>query len=564
MRRLGALPAATAVILCAVLLAACGGSSSTGSSGGSGGSSGGSASGGSGSGPSNTTIVQTPAATKNLSSLTWWIWYRPIASLDPVKYNDYPEDLIIPNMCESLAKQVPGRKTVPDLATSWNQVNPKTLIINIRKGVSFWDGKPMTGADVLYSLQRNLVAANQSIYAYEFNDVKSMTLTGPYTLKVMFKIPNLTFMPEMASMAGAVVEKAYAEKEGSNFGTPKGGVMCTGPYKLASWDGVNSLVMVRNPSYWNKSLTPKTDRITFVWPQDPGQVGSAFQTGQFAGGFDILPSDVPVVQKLPNGNFYVGPESRAMEIEALIVVGTQGAITSPDVRRALDLSIERSQMAKVVFSGIGFPAYADADPGYWSYGQSQFQAAYNKLVPTGSSLAQAKTLVKQAGAAAKQPIVLAIQGGSQTAADEGAVIQQSAQAIGLNLKLHTVPDAQYGALFSDPASRKGFDLIETTNYDQDPDPVALYDDIALPKAVSNFNSYDNKPLVAILNKATATSNLSTRASLAIQAQTQIMKDLPWIPLLFIPDTTFVRKGVCGVTLDFSQMTGPWAASVGGC
>ena len=40
-------------------------------------------------------MVQTPAATRNLSSLTWWIWYRPIASVDPVKYNDTPENLII-------------------------------------------------------------------------------------------------------------------------------------------------------------------------------------------------------------------------------------------------------------------------------------------------------------------------------------------------------------------------------------------------------------------------------------------------------------------------------------
>jgi peptide/nickel transport system substrate-binding protein len=517
-----------------------------------------------GKGLTNTSMVQTPAATKNLSAITWWIWYRPIASLDPVKYNDYPEDLIIPNMCESLAKQVPGRKTVPDLATSWTQPNLKTLLINIRKGVKFWDGKPMTGADVLYSLRRNLVAANQSIYAYVFGYVKSMTLTGPYTLKVTFSRPNLTFMPEMAALGGAVVEKAYAQKAASNFGTPKGGVMCTGPYKLTSWDGVNSLVMTRNPNYWNKALTPKTDKFTFVWPQDPGQVGSAFQTGQFAGGFDILPTDVPVVQKLTNGNFYVGPESQAMEIEALIVVGTQGAITNPNVRQALEESIARAQMAKAVFAGVGFAAYADADPGYWSYDQSAYQAAYNKLAAAGSSLAHAKALVKQAGPAAKGPIVLAIQGGSQTAADEGAVIQQGAASVGLNVKLRTVSDAQYGALFSDPAARKGFDLIETTNYDQDPDPLALYADIALPNAVSNFNSYDNKPLIKTIQQALATTNLSQRAALTTQAQAQVMKDLPWIPLLFIPDTAFVRKGICGVTLDFSQMTGPWAASVGGC
>ena len=61
-----------------------------------------------------------------------------------------------------------------------------------------------------------------------------------------------------------------------------------------------------------------------------------------------------------------------------------------------------------------------------------------------------------------------------------------------------------------------------------------------------------------------TTNLAKRAKLVIAAQKLVMNDLPWIPLAFRPNTTFVRNGVCGVTLDFSAMTSPWAASVGGC
>jgi len=68
------------------------------------------------------------------------IWYRPIASLDPVKYADYPEQLIIPNMCESLFKEVPGQRIAPDLAQSWSEPNPTPYIFDIRKGVKFWDG----------------------------------------------------------------------------------------------------------------------------------------------------------------------------------------------------------------------------------------------------------------------------------------------------------------------------------------------------------------------------------------------------------------------------------------
>jgi peptide/nickel transport system substrate-binding protein len=520
-------------------------------------------SGASSNGGANTTLTHTAAATKNVSALTWWIWYRPLASLDPVKYNDYPEDLVIPNLCEPLVKEVPGQTTVPNLATSWSQPNPLTVIMNIRRGVKFWDGTPMTSADVVYSLQRNFVAANASIY-----DVKSITATGPYTVKVTMKAPNLTFIPELGSLGGSVVEKAFTIRAAANFGTPQGKVMCTGPFKLKSWNASSSLVMVRNDSYWNKSLMPKTKQITFVWPQDPGQVATAFQSGTFAGGFDILPSDIVTLAKASSGKLYIGPQSQAMEIQAMIVIGTKGAIANQDVRQALSLSINRQQLIKAVFNGIGAPAYTYIGGGYYSYQRAAYQAAYEKIAASynnaPSALKRAKALVTKAGSVAKLPIVLAVQGSSPDAANEASVVQQSAAAIGLTVKLKIVSDAQYGALFSDPKARIGFDLLQTTNYDQDPDPMALLNDIALPGAISNFDSYNDPAVVKLLNTANGTADLAKRAVLVIAAQTKVMQFMPWIPMVFIPPTAFVRQGICGVTLDFSQMMGPWAASVGGC
>lgn len=521
-------------------------------------------------GGSNTTLLKTSAATKDLSSLTWWIWYRPIASLDPVKYADYPEQTIIPNMCESLVVEAPGQKIEPDLATSWSEPNPTTYIFNIRKGVKFWNGQEMTSADVVYSLKRNFVLSNESIYAYEpaFADIKTITATGPYTVKVTLKAPNVTLVPEMASLGAAVVEQSFAEKAGTNFGTPEGKVMCTGPYELKSWNGDTSLTMVRNDDYWNKSLIPKTKTITFVWPQDSGQVASAFESGDFAGGYDILPSDIVPLSKATDGKLYIGPQSQAVISEILCVIGTKGAIANQDVRQALSLSINRSELISAVDYGVGAPAYTYADPGYFTYQKSAFESAYDKIAKAYSNsadaLAKAKKLVKEAGAVAKEPIVLAVQGGSTDAANEAEVVEQSADAVGLNFQLKVVTDAQYGALFSDPAARKGFDLIESSNYDGDPDALALYDDIALPNAISNFDSYDDPAVVKLLTEANATPNTTQRAKLVIKAQALIMQDMPWIPLTFVPDTAFVKKGICGVTLDFAQMYGPWAASVGGC
>ena len=40
----------------------------------------------------------------------------------------------------------------PDLASSFSIPNPTTYVYNLRHGVKFWDGHPLTSADVIYSL----------------------------------------------------------------------------------------------------------------------------------------------------------------------------------------------------------------------------------------------------------------------------------------------------------------------------------------------------------------------------------------------------------------------------
>jgi peptide/nickel transport system substrate-binding protein len=546
---------AGACALAAIAIAACGGTSS---------STGQSSTQTSANSSAANARTQTPAATKSAPSLTWFINPYPPSSLDPVKYNDYPEDNIIPNMCESLVRQVPGMKTVPWLARSWSAPNPTTLVFKLQKGVHFWDGAPMTSADVVFSLKRNLEPSAQSIYRTVFQYVKSMTATGPDTFTIKFSKPDVTFLPEMATLASAVVEPAYVRREGSKFGTPAGGLMCTGPYKFVSWNGTSSAAMTANPNYWDKAMKPKVKAITFPWPTDPGQTASGYQSGAAAGGFFLSTSVLPTLKHSNAGKLYIGPDSQTMEVMALIVVGTKGAIASPLVRRALYMSINRTGLITAAEAGAGTPGYADASPGYFSYAASQYAAAYQSLAKAGDDPTLAKKLAAQAGAVAKQPIVLAIPAGSQEVADVGQVVQQSAHAAGLNVRLKTVPLAQYGALFSDPSTRKGDDLIFTINYDQDPDPLAIYDDIAQPTGISNFNAYDNPKVVRLLNEARGTTDLNQRAALVIRAQSLVMQDLPWIPLDFRPNTAFVKSGICGVPLDFSMMASPWAASVGGC
>jgi ABC-type transport system substrate-binding protein len=84
--------------------------------------------------------------------------------------------------CDTLMSYASDGRLVPDLATSVSQPNDVTYVYDIRHGVKFWDGSPLTATDVAFSL--NLERAPGSPWAFFFPSVKSVTATSPYEVTV--------------------------------------------------------------------------------------------------------------------------------------------------------------------------------------------------------------------------------------------------------------------------------------------------------------------------------------------------------------------------------------------
>ena len=238
----------TAVAACALVAAACGRSVNSASSPAAGNIS-----------PTKGLVTSTPAGTKTVPSMVWAV-YRDVNSLDPIYAFDYPENTADSLMCESLLRQAPDGSLHPGLATISNP-GPTTMVFTLRPGVKFWDGHPVTPADVVYSLDRNTDPKLGGFYPLVFNRVKSIAATGSNQVTITLKQPDYWLQGELASMPGIIIEKAFAQKQGKNYGTPAGSIMCTGAYMFKSWNPGVGVVAVRNPHYWNSSVHPLVDQI---------------------------------------------------------------------------------------------------------------------------------------------------------------------------------------------------------------------------------------------------------------------------------------------------------------
>src|SRR6266571_7107834 len=204
-------------------------------------------------------VTTTAAGTKTVPSITWAV-YRDVNSLDPIYAFDYPENTAISLMCESLLLQAPDGSLQPGLATISNS-SPTTMVFTLKPGVKFWDGHPVTSADVVYSLDRNTDAKLGGFYGLVFDRVKSIAATSSTQVTITLKQPDYWLEGELASMPGMIIEKSFAQKQGKNYGTPAGSIMCSGAYKLKSFKPGVGVTAVANTHYWNSSVKPLVSQI---------------------------------------------------------------------------------------------------------------------------------------------------------------------------------------------------------------------------------------------------------------------------------------------------------------
>lgn len=509
----------------------------------------------------STSQVTTPPG-KALASVTWSGDYRAPYSEDPLTTADYPEETILGNVCESLLRTGADYSINPGLAKSWKQPDARHLVLELDPRATFSDGKPVTTADVVYSLKRNQDPNVASNYADSYNDVSSIAATGPGQVTITFSKDDYLFVGLLGILGGSVVEKDFAERAGRKFGTAQTGVMCSGPYTVASFDGTNSMVLKRNPHYWDPSRAAKTEKITFSFIGDPSALANALTSGALQGAFNVPSAALDQLRKATNGKLYVGAEGSTTQNIDLVVSKLTGGFADARVRQALSMAIDRQGIATTLFGGAADPLYAVAGPGFWetSPARSAYEAAYSSLVRKPDTAAAAR-LVTEAGASGKE-VSIGYAAGVPTQVQLAQVLQQTGNAIGLKVKIVGLPDQQYGSLFIDPKARAGYDSFLTINYMEYPEAANMYASYATRTGAQNFSGYNNAVVEDNLTKAQGSADPVVRARYVLAAQAVLNQDLPWIPIVQPRALLFQNTNVTGAPLTFSYMDNAWAASVG--
>jgi peptide/nickel transport system substrate-binding protein len=303
-----------------------------------------------------------------------------IPTLNPL--NDTTLASIIDDLSlETLFNLGPNYELEPNLATSMTQPNPVTYVYHLRQGVKFWDGTPLTSADVVYCWDQ--YRAPSSPDTSDFVDVKDIEAAGPYTVVVTLTQPNAAWRYVPADLPG-VFEMKFFEAHKATFGNAGTLIMGTGPWEVDSFDPTKGAELSANPHWWGGKVPIQRISVTLFSNETSEELAMR------AGEIDLVPYilDTKSFIKTSGANLLSAPSF----LTANFAMNTQVAPwNNVYVRRAVAYALNRPDIIGAS-GGSNSPVYTIIPPSTLREiaSQSQVNSLLGSLPQYKFNLAAAK------------------------------------------------------------------------------------------------------------------------------------------------------------------------------
>ncbi len=432
-------------------------------------------------------------------------------------------------------------KLAPELAESWEQQGPQTVLLKLRKGVKFHDGSDMTAEVVKWSLER-MGNHPKSLSKRLAENFQSIDIIDPSTIKINYKRPsalqllNLTVATAgTGSIGPAILSKAQMDKVGEEaFG--QGKVAGTGPMKLVDWKRDSEFTLTKFDNYWKMGedgqKLPYLDGLRYRLINDTAVHQMELKAGSLHTSRALAPANLPAIKGDPNLEVIMITWSPNRWFQGFNDKKSPFG-TNLKLRQATQYATDRDNLAKVMGLDTGWGGY------HW--GWIPAWSGYDESLPHYKfDLAKAQQLVKEAGVDSPQ-IELLHQ--TQTAHRQVAEMIQAMWAK-VGVKMTLLPAEQ-------AAGREKIKLGEFEMHiwtmAPSPDP-AHFERMFTCEGAANWNNYCNKEMDKCMLEAQAEMDATKRAE-KYKACQKILYEDAQLSNLFNTAMVFVhRKEVKGLKM----------------
>jgi peptide/nickel transport system substrate-binding protein len=421
----------------------------------------------------------------------------------------------------------------PMLATSWKPNSDGSVwTFNLRPGVTFHNGQPMTADDVVYSWTQYSDPKNASSALSAIGGVLLPTgvkKVDSMTVAFHLEAPNGNF-PYLVS---SDTYNAIIVPKGTDFSKWQSTFMGTGAFKLTSYTQNVGAQFAANPSHWGGGPYLDGTNFTFYTSQPPQIL--ALQGGQV----DVITQFVVQGAQglLNNPSFTIIPLKSSNHRE-LSMRNDQAPFTDSRVRQAVALSMDRTGMVAALLAGKGLLGNDSAF-------SPVFPSTDTSVPQRTQDIAKAKQLLAAAGHpnGFSTELVSEIY---QEMSSLAQVMKANLAKIGINAGLKVETQTQYYGKSTIGNSDWLDSTMSLVDYGSRGVPNVLLASTLTSKGTWNAARFKNPTYDMLVAQYIAALDLQTQKQVAGKIQTLLLQETPIVIPYFIEGLTASKSTVQGL------------------
>jgi peptide/nickel transport system substrate-binding protein len=370
-----------------------------------------------GSTPDDSTPTDTPAATAG-GTLRVGLVGGGSESLDPhtwVASHDIARASLVFETLTELDGEGEAQMLLANSITPNDDATVWTVVL--RDGVTFHDGKPMTTADVRYSIER-IQTKGYGAAILAGIDLASSVIIDDLTIELHLVQANAEMPLLFADLFTSIVPDGV-----DDFTAPIG----TGPFMLDSYTAGERSELVRYDGYWQDGK-PLLDGVELIIISDPSARVNALLSDQIDVAVQIPATAVPQIESTDGLALVVSPGVAAVQYYMRM---DTPPFDDPRVREAMKLAIDREKCVEVGLGGYGSVGNDLFGPSHPSYASDIPQREYDP--------AAAKALLAEAGYPDGISVELMTAKAGPGMQECAVVFADSAAAAGIDITVREVP-----------------------------------------------------------------------------------------------------------------------------
>ncbi len=471
-------------------------------------------------------------------------------SLDPHKAQGNWENNIIGDLFLGLMTEDAAGNSIFGAAENY-RASADGLTYTLKLRDHTWsDGRPVTADDFVFSLRRVLDPKTASQYASILYPIRNaepvnagkqpleqlgVRALDPRTLEIAFDFQVPYIGQLLAHMSSFAVPRHVIERHGDAWLRPSN-IVTNGPYLLSEWVPNDRITLKKNPRFYDASKV-SIDTVVYYPTQDYSAALKRFRAGELditnsipSQKIDWLKTHMPRV-------LHMAPYILTHYLQFNL---TRKPFNDVRVRTALSLAIDRETIANRVMRAGEKPAYSYIPPNLPDYpGKAELRF---RSMPMAVRMAQAKSLLKQAGFTSSNPLGFEYSFQNQSDARLTAVaFQEMWKDIGVQARLSPAESqVHYNSL-----RRQDFDVAWSgwiADYKDPKNYLFIWQSSA---GDMNVGRYQSKLFDSLVEKSDSERDARARAEILQRAEQTLLDDVPLAPIYFGVSRNLVSTQVHG-------------------